>query len=627
MADNETYTPDLGIDNSPALTGADTAPPMLPIDQQSPLNGQPYSPGPLGNTGTYAPTAPDISGAPAGVPAQAPNLGATPQPSRPGPTLWQSVLQGALAGLAGAQGAKHFGSGLAGGAAGYIQEQQRQTDNAARQQQLQMESTRAADSHILAMKSAQSADLANENTQLALQDHADKIQEQFEEAGGVGIAPALKITGRTSSEMHAQANGALQTLAGPNGGTIPAVATTNNPAGVNDGTHEINVYTVTPNDVQTNQRSVIALVNQKRAVLGQPLLQTQSDIQIAGGQAHPGNWKLGLADLGKDAQSFFTDIPALSKGKSSNEIAAENASTTAKLQQQLDRYKQSPNADPKVVASLQSQLNVFNSSSDYQRQKAVGGEASNITAKAPAEADAAQQKAIADQNTPQGRATLAKTIQETIDAKYKNLESHQKDLFETGQDPQTGERLNLANAPDEMLIDSTTHKPIPTKMLATMKPSQQESNRADFANSALHSLDIIDNLKAQGKLPNGPISGWTTKGLIKAGLSDKDAAEAYGLIALAQSAATGAHVGGRFSAQIMDKMNGLLTLNANDAQFAGQEQALRDVMGPYAQHGGKETVGQYKQSLIGSIKYLPNGQKVRITGLDKNGQAIAVPTN
>lgn len=627
MADNDSYTPDLGYGSSTAPSGADTAPPMQPIDQQSPLAGQSYAPGPLGNTSTFDPTAPNVAGSPQ-VPAQAPSLGQnTPQPTRPGATLWQSVLQGALAGLAGAQGAKHFGSGLAGGAAGYIQEQQRQTDNAARQQQLQMESTRAADTHILAMKQATAADLSNENTQLALQDHADKVQEQFEEAGGVGIAPALKITGRTSSEMHAQANGALQTLAGPNGGTIPAVATTNNPAGVNDGTHQINVYTVTPNDVQTNQRSVIALINQKRAVLGQPLLTSQSDIQIAGGQVHPGSWKLGLADLGKDAQSFFADIPALSKGKSSNDIAAENAGTTARLQQQIDRYKASPTADPRVLATLQSQLNVFNSTSESQRQKAVGGEAANISGKAPAEADASQQKAIADQNTPQGRATLSKTIQDTIDAKYKNLESHQKDLFDTGVDPQTGAKLNLGNAADEMLIDSNTHKPIPIKMLATMKPTQQESNRADFANSALHSLDVIDGLKAKGKLPNGLVSGWTTKGLVKAGLSDKDAAEAYGLIALTQSAATGAHVGGRFSAQIMDKMNGLLTLNANDSQFSGQEQALRDVMGPYAEHGGRETVGQYKSSLIGSTKFLPNGQKVTVTGIDNNGQATYNSTN
>ena len=236
--------------------------------------------------------------------------------------------------------------------------------------------------------------------------------------------------------------------------------------------------------------------------------------------------------------------------------------------------------------------------------------------------NAAADEALSQQEK---RGTIAKNQQELINAKYKNAEDHQKALFNEGVDPITGEKLNLANAPDEALIDGNTGKPIPTKMLATLKPTQQESNRADFAKSALHSLDLIDGLKAQGKLPNGPISGWTTKGLEAAGLNSKDAAEAIGLVALTQSAATGAHVGGRFSHEILDKMTGLLSLNANDSQFEGQEKALRDVMTPYSQQGGRVTVAQYKQEIIGSVQTLKNGTKVQVTGIDKNGNFVGSP--
>ena len=141
----------------------------------------------------------------------------------------------------------------------------------------------------------------------------------------------------------------------------------------------------------------------------------------------------------------------------------------------------------------------------------------------------------------------------------------------------------------------------------------------------MHTLDLLDGLKAKGTLPNGPISGLTAKALVKAGLSSQDAQEAYSYIQLAQSSATGAHVGGRFNVPIMEKMQGLLNMNMNDSQFAGAETALRNVMTPYAQQGGRETVAQYKDNMIGSVQTLKNGQKVKVTGVDKNGNFIGQP--
>src|SRR6185437_5547463 len=60
------------------------------------------------------------------------------------PSLWSSILMGALYGLAGSAGQKHFGGGLAAGAAGAFEGQ-------AQQQQLKFESLRAADSHAEAL--------------------------------------------------------------------------------------------------------------------------------------------------------------------------------------------------------------------------------------------------------------------------------------------------------------------------------------------------------------------------------------------------------------------------------------------------------------------------------------------
>lgn len=203
------------------------------------------------------------------------------------------------------------------------------------------------------------------------------------------------------------------------------------------------------------------------------------------------------------------------------------------------------------------------------------------------------------------------------------LQGQQK-MWDEGQNPYTGEKLNLSNAPDTMMIDRSG-QPIPFKMLSTMKPTQQENNRADFAKSTLHILDIVDGLRQRGKLPNGPITGLTAKTLAKFGLGS-DSQEAIDLIGFAPSASTGAHVGGRFNVPIMQKMDTMLNMNMNDEQFLAAEQGIRDVMQPYAESGGRVTVGEYKANLMGQIK-ITNGKPMKVTGFDKNGNVILGPAS
>lgn len=182
-------------------------------------------------------------------------------------------------------------------------------------------------------------------------------------------------------------------------------------------------------------------------------------------------------------------------------------------------------------------------------------------------------------------------------------------------------KLNLGNAPDNMLVNGKDGSVIPIKMQQGVKPGQTDSARATFAQSVLHSLDILDQLKQQGKVLNGPIVGVSADWLASHGISG-DSQEARDILKFAGSAATGAHVGGRFNQEIMHKMDQMLGMNMGDEQFAAAEKAIREVMKPYSENGGRLTVGEYKEQLIGTTQVLKDGRKVQVTGFDPNTGAI-----
>jgi hypothetical protein len=195
-------------------------------------------------------------------------------------------------------------------------------------------------------------------------------------------------------------------------------------------------------------------------------------------------------------------------------------------------------------------------------------------------------------------------------------EKQQKMLLDYGQAGKL--RLNLDNASDEMLVNQRTGNPIPNKSLTALKASQTEVNRAQFATTVLHLADSLRKAQAAGTLPNGPITGLTKEALGKAGLNDADAAKALTEISLLQSAATGAHVGGRFSVPVLDKMAGLLKLNMNDSQFLGSLDAITDTMQTYKDNGGRFSVAEWKA--------LPQQERNRLMGQDV-AQAAGVPAN
>jgi len=178
-------------------------------------------------------------------------------------------------------------------------------------------------------------------------------------------------------------------------------------------------------------------------------------------------------------------------------------------------------------------------------------------------------------------------------ARTKLSDQEQTQLFNNGRVGDT--KLTLENASDEMLVDQHTGSPIPWRALSKLAPTMQESNRADFADTVLKTADTLQKMQQAHVLPNGPLSGVTAEMLAKAGMSSADAGKAIVAIGLMQTATTGAHVGGRFSVPVLEKMNKLIRLNMNDSQFLGSMNEITDIMQHYKDKGGRISVKEWSE--------------------------------
>lgn len=168
--------------------------------------------------------------------------------------------------------------------------------------------------------------------------------------------------------------------------------------------------------------------------------------------------------------------------------------------------------------------------------------------------------------------------------------------------------LGLEGAPDMMLVQPATGLPIPMKMLSTLKPTPTEQNRADFAASAMHSADKIQQLVDQAKAQIGPFDGRVSELMAKAGLGDQFNQELQNYVRFTQSAATAAHTG-RFSVPILDKMDKMIGPEMNSDQLAGAIDSIKGQMAPYADAGWKPTVWEYR-SWLGGAGTTPSGKTV-----------------
>lgn len=350
----------MAIDNAgPSTPPVDTS--SMTAQDMGPLNGT--APAGLPPISTPAAVAASTAPMPQGQPSpsqQAMNAATEPmQPGRtpapeadlpaPGPAkpgLWAAVLQGALNGLAGSAGSKHFGGGLAMGAQGEIAGQQRQLEN-------HFESLKAAESAAKAAQDLKHGDLVNTETQLAIDEQRTRANRLADDRGEVEPYP---VSGSTPTEMNSSGIGALNTIKQNNGGSIPQVAVTQSPVGVGDktDTHEADVWTITLGDVRNHPEKVLPAVNRNRVMNGEAPFPDMKSALAYGNSQMPDKGAVWVQNQGNDSYTTTHSMPKLSGS------VTESQAQSATYQHQIDRLKLQKDSNGKVLPEAQDTIDLLN---------------------------------------------------------------------------------------------------------------------------------------------------------------------------------------------------------------------------------------------------------------------------
>lgn len=322
--------------------------------------------------------------------------GGNPLPDKK-PSPWGAILEGALTGLAGAgnvRGRGGFGAGMAAGSENVLRQRQIEVENQQRQQQLNFESVRAADSHIAALDQHRQANQLNENLKLDYNmksaQYAGYLMETF------GIPPDLK-----ANDSHNEATAGLTTIANNNGGSIPPVSVVHEPSP--DGKHgTLNVYSPSQQKFNQNMSGYRNLINTVRSVQGMPPIDDASFNSMG--------FK-GARDAALGAIEFLKPTPTFSLDKNSpNYLPTVLAQKTQQLQQYQDHKDGNgkPDADAATVKQLQGGIDYLQKSWDSTNKMENTASEGAIKATGPAKAEAAKQAKLAEESTPGGQATLTK---------------------------------------------------------------------------------------------------------------------------------------------------------------------------------------------------------------------------
>lgn len=218
------------------------------------------------------PTPPSMQDVLAGSPPpQTPDLGLTNQPmpteGNQKPSLWRSVLTGALSGLAGSAGAKSFGGGLAAGAAGEM-EQQRQArlDALAKtNQESQIRFRDAQAAQLVAEAHINDYKLSALPQQLQDEHNANTLQT-VKELQNLGVNPTI-----VGDNTHAHATAALNQLTAAQG-SVPPLFTVN--LGNQVVGYDLSQLT------QGDGSNILGVINKYGAVLGRPEITAQQYAQM-----------------------------------------------------------------------------------------------------------------------------------------------------------------------------------------------------------------------------------------------------------------------------------------------------------------------------------------------------------
>lgn len=191
--------------------------------------------------------------------------------------------------------------------------------------------------------------------------------------------------------------------------------------------------------------------------------------------------------------------------------------------------------------------------------------------------------------------------------------------------------LSLDNAPDSMLV-TASGQVIPQDMVSTYKPTAQERQTGDTARQVLAiSAGLQAELQKNPALA-GPLSGRSKKAIAKLGYGDSQSQKFLDDIAFLTSASTKMHTG-RFSSEILKKMDSLIQPGMNSDQFQGALSSINSVASRYASEDQLVTVGQFKQQQTVPMNPTPStGNQVTIPagaqiGRDGQGKIVGYKLN
>ena len=359
MADTDVQAPQLdssALSGSPAPNlgvGSPQLPTLAPPEVSSVLDGS-------------------MTQAPPNVPASAPQMPVQAPPAAGQQSVWKNLVMGAIYGLAGSAGSKHFGAGLAGGAQGYLAGKQQEVQNANAQQQLQFESLRAADSHITALAEHKLADQQSDDAKMAYKLKSAQYQAFLQD--NFGIEPNLSF-----NDNSTEANAGLQTLAQQNGGSIPAVTAVHQPEP--SGTQgKVAVYSPSQQQMRQNANGFRDLINTQRSVQGLPPIDDATFNSLG--------FK-GQRDAAQASIEFLKPTPAFSLDKNRPDYLPN---VIAQKKQQLQQYQghkdASGNADanPNVEKQLQNGIDYLQNAWDTGNKMENKAAVDQINAEAPAKA-------------------------------------------------------------------------------------------------------------------------------------------------------------------------------------------------------------------------------------------------
>lgn len=258
------------------------------------------------------------------------------------PKLWQSMLEGALAGLAGSAGAKHFGAGVGMGAAGAIKERQRQFVN---QQEAQRNAAQIrfqdAESAVNAAKLQQMDKELSLRTQEQQDNHAKVVADlrQLWMNYGVPVQDLLNDPGTVQNHLE---NGTAQAqAAGQQGASVPT--------GVQLTDKQIHV----PDFSNTPVHPLYQLYTEQSRALGSPIMSEQMFLQ-----AGPKGRQTVMGRLSNQLAGEDNNGGPLSGDK------VTTAMTTMKAN--LDAYRKKFDANPQIVALMQNTYDKLKAAHDQR---------------------------------------------------------------------------------------------------------------------------------------------------------------------------------------------------------------------------------------------------------------------